>query len=233
MRIAIRPPEYFPNAAYLALLMHVDHFVLADTFQYSHKSLHNRARLRNPQGWQWVTVPLRGTQHHRAIREVEISDRRKWPRSHWRAFMYNYRSTMYFEFFEDDLAPIFEKRWERLGPLTCATTELLAEFLELETTLVRASDLDDAPDDVPGVLAALGTGDDAELIAPLDAARHDAAFAPVVRAFHFEGERYRQNFEGFEPEMTAADLIFNYGPEARSHLRQGARLEAVTPPPAS
>ena len=69
--IAIRPPEYFPCLAYAALLLAVDCFVLADTFQYSRQSFQNRTKVRNPQGWQWVSIPLKGGQHGRPICQVE------------------------------------------------------------------------------------------------------------------------------------------------------------------
>lgn len=226
-RVAIRPPEYFPTLSYMALVVHVDLFVLADTFQYSHKSLHNRTRLRNPQGWQWITVPLRGTQHKRPIREVEISNRRKWARSHRRAFAFNYRSTMYFEYYEEDFMPLLETTWERLGPLTTRSVELLSELLEIDTPLRRASELPSAPGSVPAVLDALEEYDDVQLVAPPAAAEHDAAHAPAVSAFYYDEPTYRQNFEGFEPGMSTADMLFNYGPETRALLREEARAEPV------
>ena len=146
--IAIQPPAYFPGLRYVALMQHVDYFVLADTFRYSQSAAPSRSRLRNPQGWQWITVPLRPHQKGRPIHEVAINEDDPWKGKHWRAFQYNYRSTPYFEFFEPEVEPFFERRWDTLGRLTCASVLLLHDMLDLTTTVLRASEMKGAPDTV-------------------------------------------------------------------------------------
>ncbi len=221
--IAVRPPEYYPRLEYAALMTAAERFVLADTFQYSRQSFQNRTRVRNPQGWQWVSVPLKGGQHGQPICQARIRHVEGWRRKHWRAFYYNYRAAPFFAFYEPELAALLERTWTHLADLTCATVELVHRLLALPAVLVRASDLPGRPADLPGVLAAL---EDGPLLAPEDAAPHDAPAAPGLRVFHYDHPRYRQTFAGFEPGMTALDLLFNYGPEARSILRQGIRVEA-------
>ena len=224
--IAVRPPEYFPRLAYLSVIMHVDHFVLADTFQYSKQTFQNRSKLRNPNGWQWITIPL-FHQHGRAIHDAVIDDNdQRWRERHWRAFMYNYRSTMYFEFFEDTFQPFFDRQWERLGPCTCRSIELTMELLDLQTPVTLASELEGAPDTVEGILTALDAEAD-PLVAPPDVAAHDADAADTVQAVRFEHPTYRQNFDGFEVGMSAMDAIFNYGPDARRLIREGVQTDDV------
>ncbi len=227
MTIAIRPPEYFPGLAYMALVSHVDCFVLADTFQHSKRSMQNRGKLRTPQGWQWISVPLRGGQSGRPLYEVHVETRERWIEKHWRAFQYNYRSTPYFEFYEPDLTPFFERSWERLGPLSCASVELLHRLMKLPTHLVRASELENKPD-TPAAIHAAVEGD--ELVALPDTAVHDARHVSTAHALRFEPPMYRQNFDGFEPGMSAADLLFNYGPAMPAMLEESVQ---VVPAPAA
>ena len=222
--IAVRPPEYFPRLAYVALMQAVDCFVVADTFAYSRQSFQNRGRLRNPQGWQWISVPLQAGQRGRPIRTHQINTNGRWLQKHWRAFQYNYRSTPYFEYFEPQVEPFFQKAWTHLGPLTCASVALTHELVGLSTTLVRASDLDGAPDTLADILAVMGRDD---LLAPEAAAHHDRKAAPRLSVFRFDTPEYRQNFEGFEPGMSAVDVLFNYGPEARALLAQGTHIDAT------
>lgn len=219
--IAVRPPEYFPRLSYMALVQHVDRFVLADTFSYRRRTFQNRSRLRNLQGWQWISVPLTAHQGGRPIHRVQINQQAPWVGKHWRAFQYNYRSTPYFEYFEPEVEPFFEQTWAALGALTCASVTLLHERMEFSTPIVRASELDGAPDTLAAILAAVG---DDVLAVPADAPPPDDVAAEVHR-FYYDPPTYRQNFEGFEPGMSAADLLFNYGPEARSLLAQGTRVE--------
>ncbi len=216
--VAVRPPEYFPGLAYMALVQAADVFVMADTFRHSRRSMQSRGRLRTPQGWQWISVPLKGGQRGRAIREVAVENRERWLVKHWRSFQYNYRTTPYFEYYEPQVAPFFERTWQQLGALSCASVELLHELLALPTRLVRASALPGRPDTVPAVLEQIEAG---ALMALPEAAAHDAALVSDVEAFRFDAPMYRQNFDGFEAGLSAADLVFNYGPEAAALLRGG------------
>ncbi|MFB6098552.1 MAG: WbqC family protein, partial [Salinibacter sp.] len=156
MRIAVRPPEYFPRLPYMALLQHVDHFVLADTFPYRRQSFQDRSKLRNAQGWHWITIPLFGRREGAPICKVEIKTEGRWQEKHWRSFLYDYRTTMYFEFYESSIRPFFEHTWTRLGPCTARSVELLAELFGLRTTITRASSMDDGPTCIAEVVDALG-----------------------------------------------------------------------------
>jgi hypothetical protein len=218
--IAIRPPEYFPRCAFVGLLSQVDHFVLADTLQYSRQSFQNRSKLRNPNGWQWISISLAAHQHGRPICDVEIDTGTRWREKHWRAFMYNYRSTLYFEYFEDGFQPFFEQEWERLGPCTCRSVELTAALFDLDTRITRASSLPGAPRSLGALWEAVGGG---PLLTPEHAAEHDADAVPDVHVYHFDPPQYRQNFEGFKPGMSALDLLFNSGPQGLRTIRESAR----------
>jgi hypothetical protein len=230
--IAVRPPEYFPRLATVALMLRVDHFVIADTFQYSRQSFQNRSKLRNPDGWQWISIPLFGSPSGLLIQTVDVARKDRWRQQHWRAFMYNYRSTMYFEYYEDTFRPFFDVDWDLLANCTTRSMELTKEMLELDVTLRRASDLPGAPRTVDAITDALAeVRDDLEepdaktLLVPPDAAPHDAGATGETRVLHYDHPTYRQNFEGFEPGMSAMDVMFNYGPEATRIIDQGGRVE--------
>lgn len=215
---AVRPPEYFPRPAWFALMASVDTFVVADTFQYSRQSYQNRARLRTPDGVHWISIPLRGGQHGRPIAAVEIDPRRDWPGKHRRAFEYNYRSTPFFEYYEPDFVPLFRREWTHLAALTGATIRLLHRLLGLTTELVFASALPGVPATPAAVREALGGPG---LLSPEDAAPYDRRSVPDVAVFRYRTPAYRQNFPGFEPDVSVVDLLFNYGPEATGILLSG------------
>lgn len=220
--IAIRPPEYFPGLAYAALMLSSDTFVLADTFQYSRQSFQNRTRVRNPEGWQWVSIPLRGGQHGRPQTGVRIRQIAAWRKHHWKAFAFNYRPTPYFAHYEEELRALFMRPWTLLGDLTCASVQLLHTFLGLSSTLIRASDLAGSPAGLPGILDMMGP---ATLLTLPESATHDARDASSVQVLHFDHPQYRQAFDGFRPGMTAFDALCNLGPEAVSMIRHGIRIE--------
>ena len=224
---AVRPPEYWPAPQMIALADAADRLVLADTLQYSRQSYQNRARLRTPDGWQWISVPLKGGQHGRPISDVEIRHRHAWMGKHWRAMHFNYRRSPYFDYYEPRLRPIFAERWGTLGDLTCRSVGLVADLLGITTPIERASRMEGAPATVPAILEACGTD---RLLTGRDTAAIDEAFAPDVRVLSIAPLRYRQNFDGFEAGMSTLDLLFNYGPESLSMIRRAATIEAVAAP---
>jgi len=221
--LAIRPPEYFPRLSFLAHVAAADRMVLADTFQYSRQSFQNRTRLRTPQGWQWLSVPLLGGQHGRPIDEVEIDNREPWARKHWRSLTYNYSSAPFFVFYGQDIYDLLHQDWKCLGDLTCATVELLSGLFGLNTRVERASNLPAKPANLAEALLQFNK---ARLIVAEETARHDARLVQTAVLLRFDEPTYRQNFTGFEPGMTALDLLFNYGPDAGSMLRQSMKLAA-------
>ncbi len=112
--------------------------------------------------------------------------------------------------------------WTRLADLTCATVELIHTLLGLPTTLIRASTLAGPPADLKRLVERTGA---ASLLVPAASAAYDAQAAVPLQVLRYEHPRYRQAFDGFEPGMTALDVLFNYGPEAASIIREGMRIE--------
>lgn len=223
--IAVRPPEYFPRLTSLALMQQAEHVVLADTVQYSRQSFQNRTRLRTPprprRSWQWISVPLKGRQHGRSILEVEVDNRSTWARSHWRAFRYNYQTAPFFDHYEAAFRDLFERQWVHLGALTCATAELLHRLFGCSSSITRASTLPGAPRHLGAMIACAGGG---TLLTSEATAARDGAQTASARVLRYREPRYRQNFEGFEPGLSAADLLFNYGPDAPGKLQQGITI---------
>jgi hypothetical protein len=219
----IRPPEYFPRLSYMASVQAAERFILADTFQYSRQLFQNRSKLRTPQGWQWISIPLINGQHGASIQQVQIEWREPWARKHWRSFVYNYSTAPYFDYYAHHFEPLFEQRWNNLGELTCASVEVLHRLLNMESNMIRASSLPEAPSSWQEVLAAVGSH---EISLPRETTQPDGPPLPGQDVFNYAEPPYRQNFDGFVPGMSAVDLLFNYGPEASLVLRQGIKQAA-------
>jgi len=216
-RIAIRPPEYWPRAETAALALHADRLIIADTFQYSRQSYHNRTRIRTPQGWQWLSVPLKGGQHGRPISLVEIDDRTDWRGKHLRALDFNYRTSPFYSHYGPAVRELLSAPWRRLGPLTAATVGLTLRMLELHDSVSRLSEDREACEIVARVHGGT-TG--MTLVVDEDSATHDAAYGTALGIVAYREAPRRQNFIGFEQGLTALDLVFNYGPAAREVIER-------------
>jgi hypothetical protein len=211
-------PDYMPGLVVMALMASVDVCYLDAGLQYSRQSFQNRARLRTPDGVQWITVPVVGGQFGRSIADTRIDYTSPWVRKHLKALRFNYGSAPFYQHYAPDIGGILQTRHDTLGPLNIALLEQLHGFLGLKCRLVRAAPRED---DDPG----LGTNvRPVQLrVAPEDGRQRDASPADEVQLLAYEHPRYRQNFDGFEPGMSILDLLFTSGPEAGPILLSGIR----------
>lgn len=120
-------PEYFPRLDFFRQLL--AGVPVDPTHPYTRQSFMNRTRLRTPDGWQWLTVPVVGRQRGVPISQVVIDNSVPWRGKHLRAFQYNYRSTPYFEAYEDRFVEFFEREWDTLGPLVVASIDLSQDLI--------------------------------------------------------------------------------------------------------
>lgn len=216
-RIAVKPPEYLPRLSYFALMQSVDVFVVGDTFQYSRQSYQNRTRIRTPQGWHWLSIPLVGRQHGRPINRTAIDNRTFWRSKHQRSFIFNYSQTAFYAYLEASLKNLLDREWGVLGNLTCQSITLLHKLLQLNCRLVFASALPGCPASLEEVLEAMPAS------TLYTDRRHEVQGITnhPVQYFKYREPNYRQHFEGFEPNISTLDLLCNYGPEASGVLRPG------------
>ena len=216
---AIEPPDYFPGLPYAALLITASTFVIDSRFQYSRQSHQNRARLRTPDGFQWISVPLTNGQHGRTIYDIQIDYDQNWVKQHLKALRFNYGSTPFFDHYIPEIEELLLRRPETLGSLTTGSVRLVHHFLN------SPGELHVAPPDT-GVEAASDPVDDEE--APVQriqlegriSARDVELARDHARMIRLEMPPYRQNFDGFNPGMSVLDLLFNHGPAAAGMLNR-------------
>ncbi|MCY3999801.1 MAG: WbqC family protein [Bacteroidetes bacterium] len=215
-KIVIRPPEYWPGLASAALMLAADIIVMADTFQYSRQSFQNRMRVRNPDGWQWVSVPLKAGQHGRPQTRTIIRQVPGWRKRHWKAILFNYRQSPYFDYYMEFIQTLYRREWISLGELNITTSQFVYRWLGGSGILSSASELQGEPDTIEEIL---GYYPDAQLIAP-----EGVPEPKSTHRLYFSPPDYRQTFTGSISGMTVLDLIFNYGPESAGILQGGSSI---------
>jgi len=231
MRLAAHQPQYLPWLGYFDKMDRVDRFVLLDTVQFKKNEWQNRNRIRTSQGWQWLTVPV----HHRfrmALHEVTIDERSSWRRKHREALRQQYARAPFRDTVLPALEALLEEPFPNLAALNTRTVTVLAGLLGVRTPIVPASALADLPGD-PGanerLIALCGrlgcstylAGDGGEAYMDLEAYRRAG-----IRV-EFQGFRhptYRQVHAGFEPDLSAVDILMNLGRGAIRRLRENREV---------
>ncbi len=225
MRLAAHQPQYLPWLGFFDKMDRVDRFVLLDVVQYKKNEWQNRNRIRTVEGWHWLTVPV----HYRfpmTIQEVTLDDRGPWRRKHREALRIHYARSPHRAALMPALEALLDEPFENLSALNTRTVRLLAGLLGARSPISLASEIPGLPDGADERLIALcrhfGC---AEYLAGAGGADY-----MDMQSYHRAGIRvlfqefrhpvYRQAYPGFEPNLSAVDLLLNCGAGSIARVRE-------------
>jgi hypothetical protein len=170
---------------------------------YQKQSYRNRCVICGPNGKQILTVPIVHTKttKKQKTKEIRIDNSVQWQKIHNKALYNSYRSSPFFEFYIDDLKIIFEKKYEFLLDLNLMVNSTLFNCMEYQR-VIRVSD---SYEKEPTSLV-----DSRGLI-------------NAKRKVMYPLEKYIQVFDsknGFIPNLSILDLLFNEGPNTLYYLER-------------
>ena len=99
---------------------------------FQKQSYRNRCYIAAANGVQALTVPV---EKARLTRDVRISDHGDWRRNHWNAIVSAYGESPFFEFYQDDLRPFYEQRWEFLYDFNEAIRQVVCDLIDIQPSL--------------------------------------------------------------------------------------------------
>lgn len=226
MIVTAHQPAYLPWLGLLHKAALADTFVLMDSVQFEKDSFVNRNKLRSPEGWRWLTVPVLSRGHlESSLADLQIAPR-PWARKHRTAFRMFYARTPFFREHAPFLEDTYSRSWDKLVDLCEHILAYLFHTFSIEVKVVRASTLS-----LVGAKSELvldlcrKTGAHTFVFGALGrqyaqtADFRAAGIEPVFQEYHHP--EYPQAYPGFEPGMNAFDLLMNVGPESREVLLSG------------
>ena len=199
---AIFPLFYLPPVSYFSGLKAFNYdFLLEREEHFPKQTYRNRARIYSPNGDLDLIIPvIRGSKVHTKIKDVKISNDFNWQRLHWKSFESCYRNSAYFEYYEDEFAQFYRKKYEWLFEYNLELLNWLFKQLKTEVAPVFT------------------TAYVKDISADLDFRSKIHFKKPVVEV---DLKPYFQVFDdrfGFKPNLSIVDLLFNQGPQARSYI---------------
>ena len=229
MRISIIQSCYIPWKGFFDLIGRCEEYVVYDSAQFVKGHWHNRNRIKTAAGTKWLTIPvITSNRLGQSIRDVEIS--KKWADQHWSAIEQAYRNAVCFA----DYRPLVRSWYER-ADATSSLSEVNSIFIagiaaQFGIATRMTSDLAYPRDGARSekVLSmARAAGADHYISGPSAKAYLDetifAAEGITVEWMDYGGYApYPQLHGAFEHAVTALDLLFNAGPDARNYLKLGA-----------
>ena len=108
-------PTYLPNIASYIVMAQSDAFVFEICDSYQKQTYRNRCYIYGANGKLSLNIPVHYTQKNRQdTKEIEIENSSKWQSTHWKSIESAYKTSPFFEFYEDELKVLFENPKEFL-----------------------------------------------------------------------------------------------------------------------
>ena len=184
---------------------------------YQKQSYRNRCRFYAADGVQALSFPIihEGGTHKLPVAEIKVDYSTPWLLQHQRAIVSAYRTSAYFEYYQDELFEIMESRPERLLDLNMDLLRFFIEKTGLKVDLRMTSDFNR-----DGVVR---EEDGTEILCTdLREVIHPKRSNTILPDLKLE-KPYFQVFaqkHGFISDLSIMDLLFNEGPDSILFLKK-------------
>ena len=234
---ALLSSTYFGPVQWYQKLNRYDECLIERHESFIKQTYRNRMIIATTNGPLSLTIP---TNHDTsmAMKDIRISDHANWRHVHWNALLSAYGESPFFEYYQDDIRPFYEKKYDFLFDFNMEITEKMIELLDIRPKLsvtdeyveklgVRSEKLGVRSEELGVRSEELGVEGEKTPNSSLQTPNLIKDFRDAIRPKkplpdpEFHPERYYQVYEqkhGFLPNMSILDRLFNEGNEAIFHL---------------
>lgn len=194
-------PSYFPSVSHFVAIAHSNlvTFEVDDNFQK--QTNRNRMYIYSPNGLQLLNIPIKHSKEkHQKTRDVQLETAFNWQKQHFKSLEAAYRTSPFFEYYEEELVPIFEKKHTFLMDLNYQTLEIVSHCLGLTFEFTETEEF------FHEVTA------QTDLRPLINGKKDTSIFEPYTQVFD---TKY-----GFINNLSILDLLFNEGRQALSYLKR-------------
>ena len=193
-------PSYFPSILQMGAVSQAKNVVLEVHGNYQKQTYRNRTYIAHNNGKLLLNIPIKHNKEgiRQQMNSVIIENDFPWQSHHWKSIQTAYRTSPFFEYYEDDLQHLFTKPVSSLLELNIQIFDLLCDILGIEVVISKTQEYER----LPKIL------DLRSLIEVKSSINYKfAGYTQVLQEHH-----------GFLPNLSVLDLIFNEGPNALNYL---------------
>lgn len=220
--VTIHQVNYLPYIGFFNKVKQADILVMFDIADYVKNKFQNRNRIRTPDGWTYLTIPIGKEFYRKPFYQVMLPEDDKWMGKHWKNIQANYRGTAYFDSYKDFFADLYSIKHKILMELNEKIIRYLLNQFEIEVEIVKTTDLE-IDNNLKGtdLLIDLLHKTNANCYLSGKSGKNYLEQEKFMKKdidlrFHeFSHPIYKQRFDEFEPYMSAIDLLFNVGEKSK------------------
>ena len=194
-------PTFFAPVIQYVLLANSHDIVFEKFDNYQKQTYRNRCYIYGANGKQLLTVPIlhSKSQGRQKTGDIKIDYSFSWQKNMIKSLESSYRSSPYFEFYEDEILEIFDKKHTFLLDLNFHAHEVMAECLQLENKISYTESY-------------------------IEPVAEEIDFRKLAKAKgepDYDLTKYTQVFDtrrGYLSNLSILDLLFNEGTNALQYL---------------
>ena len=191
-------PNYFPNIHQFTQIIKANNILFEVSDNYQKQTFRNRTYIYGANGKLGLFIPVIHTHKNRELfKDVKISYDSNWMDLHLKSLQSAYRSSPYFEYFEDDFIKLYSEKEKFLADFNIKCIRLISSLLDLDLDYKISGEYVEKTNDIID-------------LRDLSNARKEKKI---------ETPKYIQVFEskhGYINNLSIIDLIFSEGPNSVS-----------------
>ena len=209
---------YLPPIEYFVAIANSSRVEIESGEMYQKQSYRTRCHINGANGLLVLTLPVlrsafkgEESSHRMPTSQLLIDYSKPWLLQHKRALEAAYMSSPFFEYYMDDLYAVLDSGEDNLIRMNTALTLKISELIGLETPIA----LSDGNFILPGSEALVQNG-----ISDFRDSIHPKKPAVLMEQLKMNKPYWQvfTNRQGFVPNLSILDLLFNEGPNAISFL---------------
>ncbi|WP_179316993.1 WbqC family protein [Winogradskyella undariae] len=194
-------PTCFPNVAQFLTIVNSDTVYFEVSDNYQKQSYRNRVEIYGANGKLALTVPVNYSQKNRQLyKDVKIANEEQWQPLLLKSLQSAYSMSPFFEYYIDDLMPLFETKFNYILDYNLKSFEVVANCIQLDIKPEFTTDFEKNPVDKTDFRKLVKRNAEVKSLQP---------YTQVFTEKH-----------GFIPNLSILDLLFNEGPNTELYLKR-------------
>jgi hypothetical protein len=133
-------PTYFPSISHFVAMEQADAILFEVEDNFQKQTNRNRTYIYSPNGLQLLNIPVKHNKTNlQKTKEIIIDSDYDWQKQHFKSLETAYRGSPFYEYFEDDLRKLFEKKHHFLLDLNFETLEFIENSLRYKYAYTKTT----------------------------------------------------------------------------------------------
>ena len=195
------PLFYLGSIEYYSKLVEHGQIIFEQFENFPKQTYRNRCVIAGPNGKQNLLLPVLKGRTKQLVKDVRVSNTENWQKIHWKSLEAAYRSSPYFEYYENEFYPYYHTEFNSLQEFNLKLHETIIHLLQKNSSYSLSVRYE-----------------------PVYGVDYRSFFSTKsqINNENLEEKKYIQVFSDrmdFLPNLSILDLLFNEGPNALAYLK--------------